>query len=232
MTSFSDFILPSLSIFENLGLLYYVAASSEILGMALRRAARYSSVINEGVSLKYNDGKDVVVAFHYVGVSRHLDQHQIEFFVTALIRLCRQLTGLRVVPSRVSLAHQRNGPCSELIELLGGDVKFSAAVDEVTFAAATMQMPVVSADPYLSTHLVAYFEEALSRRSATRGSFRSNVENAIVPLLPHGKVRVSEIARRLGVSQRTFARRLSSEGITFSDVLESLPRGPILRSDI
>ena len=190
--------------------------------MALQRAARYSSVINEGVSLKYIDGKDVVVAFHYVGVSRHLDQHQIEFFVTALVRLCRQLTGLRVVPSRVSLTHQRNGPCSELIELLGGDVKFSAAVDEVTFAAAMKQLPVVSADPYLNTHLVTYFEEALSRRSTTRGSFRSSVENAIVPLLPHGKIRVSEIARRFGVSPRTFARRLSSEGITFSEVLESL----------
>ena len=207
---------------RELGLLYYVAASSEILGMALQRAARYSSVINEGVSLKYIDGKDIVVAFHYVGVSRHLDQHQIEFFVTALVRLCRQLTGLRVVPSRVSLTHQRNGPCSELIELLGGDVKFGAAVDEVTFAAAMKQIPVVSADPYLNTHLVTYFEEALSRRSTTRGSFRTSVENAIVPLLPHGKVRVGEIARQLGVSQRTFARRLSSEGITFSEVLESL----------
>jgi AraC-like DNA-binding protein len=55
-----------------------------------------------------------------------------------------------------------------------------------------------------------------------RGSFRSTVENAIVPLLPHGKARANEIARRLGVSQRTFARRLSLEGLNFSNVLERL----------
>jgi AraC-like DNA-binding protein len=207
---------------RELGLLYYVSASSEILGMALQRAARYSSVVNEGVSLKYTDSNDAVVAFQYVGVSRHLDQHQIEFFITALIRVCRQLTGLRVLPSRVRLTHQRSSPCSELIELFGSDVRFGATVDEVTFAAAVKRMPVVSADPYLNSHLVSYFEETLSLRPATRGSFRSSVENAIVPLLPHGRVRVSEIARQLGVSQRTFARRLSSEGITFSDVLESL----------
>ncbi|MDR3422269.1 MAG: helix-turn-helix transcriptional regulator [Xanthobacteraceae bacterium] len=55
-----------------------------------------------------------------------------------------------------------------------------------------------------------------------RGPFRSSVENAIVPHLPHGGVRVSKIASLLGVSQRTFARRLLSEGLTFSNVLENL----------
>jgi AraC-like DNA-binding protein len=43
-----------------------------------------------------------------------------------------------------------------------------------------------------------------------------------VPLLPHGKGQVGEIAPRLGLSQRTFARRLSLEGLTFSEVLERL----------
>ena len=41
-------------------------------------------------------------------------------------------------------------------------------------------------------------------------------------LLPHGKARASEIAKRLGLSQRTSARRLASEGVTFSEVLECL----------
>jgi AraC-like DNA-binding protein len=43
-----------------------------------------------------------------------------------------------------------------------------------------------------------------------------------VPLLPHGKAHADEIAKRLGLSQRTFARRLSSEGLTFSGLLERL----------
>jgi AraC-like DNA-binding protein len=70
--------------------------------------------------------------------------------------------------------------------------------------------------------LIAYCEEALSRRPTNRGSFRAAVENAITPLLPHGKARTDEVARRLGVSQRTFARRLALEGLTFSDVLGSM----------
>ena len=49
-----------------------------------------------------------------------------------------------------------------------------------------------------------------------------SVENVIALHLPHGKARVGEIARKLGVSQRTLARRLSSEGLTFAGVLQRL----------
>src|SRR3954447_13734968 len=44
----------------------------------------------------------------------------------------------------------------------------------------------------------------------------------INPLLPHGKAQADEVARRLGVSQRTFARRLSLERSTSPDVVKSL----------
>jgi len=51
---------------------------------------------------------------------------------------------------------------------------------------------------------------------------RPGLENAIAPLLPHGQARASEVARRLGMSHRTLARRLSSEGLTFSGILDEL----------
>lgn len=207
---------------RELGLIHYVSASSEMLSIALQRTARYSSIINQGVSLKFVDGRNVIIVFRYVGVSRHLDRHQIEFFMTALVRMCRQLTGRHVAPSHVSLTHWRDSTYSEFNEFFEADVEFGANADEVAFTPTIKQMPVVSADPYLNKHLVAYFEDAISRRQTNRASFVSSVENAIVPLLPHGKVRVSEIAHRLGLSQRTLARRLSLEGLTFSDVLESL----------
>ena len=85
-----------------------------------------------------------------------------------------------------------------------------------------MGSAITSADPYLNEILVANCEEALSHRPKNRGTLRSAVKNAIVPLLPHGKVRASGIAARLGLSQRTLARRLALEGETFSEVLESL----------
>ena len=126
------------------------------------------------------------------------------------------------MPSRTRFTHHRESTSPAFVEFFGNDVEFGAAADEVAFAAAIKTMPVVSADPYLNKLLISYFDEALSRRPANRSSFRSSVENTIVPLLPHGKGRAGEIAPRLGLSQRTFARRLSLEGYTFSEVLDQL----------
>ena len=75
---------------------------------------------------------------------------------------------------------------------------------------------------YLNELLTAYCEEALARRRTGRGGLRADVENAIVPLLPHGEARAGQVARRLGMSQRTLARRLASEDLTFASVLDGL----------
>ncbi len=204
------------------GLPYYVAATSDKMGDALRRTARFSSITNEAISTKYFADPECKLVFRYVGVTRHLDRHQIEFFVTALIRVFRHLTGQRVVPTSVRFVHYRSGASSELAEYFGGNVEYAASVDEVTFSNAANDLNIVSADPYLNKLLVAQCEEALSRRPMKQGSFRAAVENAIVPLLPHGKAHAAEIAGKLGLSQRTSARRLSSEGLSFSQVLEDL----------
>jgi AraC-like DNA-binding protein len=212
---------------REIGLLYYVAASSETLTQALQQAARYSTIVNEGVALKYGKGSkpgngDVGFTYTYVGVSRHLDQHQIEFFVTMTVRICRQLTGQRLMPTRVRFTHRRDAISPEFAEFFGDNIEFGAVVDDVVFATSAGQLPVVGADPYLNKLLVSYCEEAMARRPKNLGSFRALVENTAVPLLPHGKAQAGEIARRLGMSQRSFARRLSIEGVTFSEVMESL----------
>jgi AraC-like DNA-binding protein len=220
---FLGFHLAKLCDLRELGLLFYVAASSQTLGDALQRVARYSSITNEGVSLKCLEEDAIRIVFDYVGISRHSDRHQIEFFMTVLIRLARQLTGLRLATRRARLTHRRsNHGGSELAEYFGGRITFGARADELTFARSVKDIPLTSADPYLNEILVANCEQALSHRPKNRGTVRSAVENAIVQLLPHGKVRASGIAAMLGLSQRTLARRLAFEGGTFSEVLESL----------
>ena len=207
---------------REVGLLFYVVASSETLADALYKAERYSGIVNEGILLRYRAGHETAITLSYVGVDRRSEQQQIEFWLTSLVRICRQLTNRRLVPSRIRVIHRRSKMPAELRSFFGCDIEFGSNVDEVVFPGTVKLMPIVSADPHLNELLMRYCDEALPHRAANRATLRSSVENSITPLLPHGKARADEIARRLGMSHRTLARRLSSEGLTFSEILDEL----------
>jgi AraC-like DNA-binding protein len=157
-----------------------------------------------------------------VGIERDLDRHQIEYLLTALIRICRQLTNSDLRPRRVRMAHRHSAAATELNAFLGCDVEFGSDVDEVEFSENVGNIPVVSGDPYLNSLLIKYCEEALADHAAAHGSLRRDVENAIALLLPHGKAQLGEVAAQLGMSRRTLARRLASQGLTFAGVLAQL----------
>jgi AraC-like DNA-binding protein len=70
--------------------------------------------------------------------------------------------------------------------------------------------------------LVKYCDEAMTQRRRKVATWQLKVENAVVPLLPHGQARIGAIAVKLGVSRRTLARRLAAEGLTFRKVLDNL----------
>jgi AraC-like DNA-binding protein len=203
------------------GLLHYVLASSDTFIEAIRRAARYSSIVNEGIRLTQREGTGIGLTFEYVGISRHLDRHQIEFWTAGLMRICRQLTNRHLTADSVTFVHRRT-VTSELRAFYGCELKFGADADETNYPLWVRDIPVVSADPYLNKLLLKYCEEALAHRETTRSSFGTSVENAIAVLLPHGRAQISQVARKLGMSQRTLRRRLASEGLTFTGVLNAL----------
>lgn len=206
-----------------LGLLYYVLASSASLGDALQRASRYSGINNEGVQITFREShKQISIIFRHIGVARLNDRHQIEFFVVTLLRICRQLTDRHLSPITIKLIHRRTHLPARLKSLLGCKVIFGSDIDEVAFRQPFKNASIGDADPYLNSLLVKYCEEAISNHRVGSGAWRLNVENAIAPLLPHGRAEMAEVALRLGISQRTLGRRLASEGHTFGEVLDGL----------
>jgi len=205
---------------RRIGLLYYVMSSSDTLGEAIRRVARYVSIVNEGIRLAHREGNRIDLAFEYVGVPRHLDHHQIECMTAALMRICRQLTNRELTADEVCFVHLRT-KSAEMSSFYRCMLRFGADADEMDFPLSIRDTPIVSADPYLNNILIKYCEEALALRS-NRCSLEASVGNAIALLLPHGRACMRDVARKLAMSQRTLARRLASEGLTFAGVLDSL----------
>ena len=210
---------------REIGLLYYVMASSQTLGDALKRVARYSQITNEALVVRYREGNGLIISLSYSGVPRHSERHQIEFCMFAVLRICRVLTGQNLVPQHFWISHHRSGTTnSEMARFVGTAVEFGATADEFALNANARELPLIHADPYLNNLLLKYCEAALTDRRSNVSQLRTRVENAISSLLPHGRVVVDDVARSLGMSDRTLARKLSDEGLNFTEVLQQLRR--------
>jgi AraC-like DNA-binding protein len=210
---------------REIGLLYYVMASSQTLGDALKRVARYSQITNEALVVRYREGNGLIISLSYSGVPRHSERHQIEFCMFAVLRICRVLTGQNLVPQHLWISHHRSGTTnSEMARFVGTAVEFGATADEFALNANARELRLIHADPYLNNLLLKYCEAALTDRRSNVSQLRTRVENAISSLLPHGRVVVDDVARSLGMSDRTLARKLSDEGLSFTEVLQQLRR--------
>jgi AraC-like DNA-binding protein len=214
---------------REIGLLYYVMASSQTLGDALKRVARYSKVTNEALVFGYREGNRLIISLSYSGVPRHSDRHQIEFCMFGLLRICRVLTGQNIVPQHFSIAHHRSEGIAEMARFVGTKVEFGSDRDEFALNLDARELPLVHSDSYLNDLLVKYCEAALADRRDDTSQLRTKVENAIASVFPHGKVLVEDIARSLGMSERTLARKLSDEGLNFTEIFQQLRRDLAVR---
>jgi AraC-like DNA-binding protein len=209
---------------RDIGLLYYVMASSETLGDALKRVARYSKVTNEALVFEYKEGNRLAINLRYAGVPRHSDRHQIEFCMFAVLRICRVLTGRNLVPQHFSISHYRSQGTSEMARFVGTKVDFGADNDEFALQADARELPLIHSDRRLNDLLLKYSEAALADIRADASQLRTKVENAISSLLPHGRALLGDVAHILGMSTRTLARRLADERLNFAEILLQLRR--------
>jgi AraC-like DNA-binding protein len=121
-----------------------------------------------------------------------------------------------------SIAHHRSGAPAEIAMLVGTEVDFGADADEFALDIEARKLPLLHADNYLNDLLLKYCEALRAQRRSDPSQLRTRVENVISSLLPHGRVHMNGVARSLGMSERTLARKLSDDGLNFTEIFQQL----------
>jgi AraC-like DNA-binding protein len=207
------------------GMLFYVVSAAKGFGEALALFARYCRIVNESVRIKIaRQSERVVVDIGLVGIPRHRASQNMEFGLTVILKVLREITGRDIRPVRVAFVHVRNTELREFERVYGCRVEFGAPSDRLEFANETFALPLITQDPYLLETLRPFCEEAARARNTAIGSVRASVESEVQRLLPHGQAQAQTIAKALGVSVRTLSRRLSAEATTFAEVVDQLRR--------
>jgi AraC-like DNA-binding protein len=206
---------------REVGLVYYILASSDRFADSLLNAKRYCAIMNEWVRLQMRqDDRTVAITLEYVDIERQSDRHQIEFWLVTMVRICRQVTDTRLALRHLRVRHRRDETPAEFKSFFGCDVEFGADRDEIILPASVTTLPIVGRDNYLNDLLRQYAEAALAHRPKERAALRSAVEGVLPQLLPHAKASMSNVAKQLAMSTRTLSRKLREEGVAFTTILD------------
>jgi AraC-like DNA-binding protein len=105
----------------------------------------------------------------------------------------------------------------------GAQLRFAAPRRGFSFERSLLATPIPSADPKLYRILVAQLERDL-RELPEAPLFTERVRNLMLTETPLARSTLPTVASALKMSARTLARRLSSEGTSFGDLLDHVRR--------
>ncbi len=212
------------------GLLFYVASAAKNLGEAIGLFARYCRIVNEAIRVQLTRrSHDLVVELRLVGVPRFQAAQNTEFAVAVMMNALREIAGPHVHPTKITLAHVFNSDLPEFERFCGCPVEFGGSSDHLVFSNESLAAPLLTEDAHLLNVLQPICDDAAKLRETSPGSVRALVENEVQKLLPNGRARRRDVAKKLAMSTRTLARKLASEGTTFEDVVDELRRSLALQ---
>jgi AraC-like DNA-binding protein len=138
--------------------------------------------------------------------------------IVFLVNFLRRATRQRVVPKSVCLP-------PAIQETAAFEDWFGCAISNGETASFSLD-PIDAVRPFLThdNQMWQSFQPDLRRRmDAAREDLgmRARVENALLELLPSGRTQIDDVAGELAVSRRSLQRRLSEEGTSWLDVLNS-----------
>ena len=195
--------------------------ASETLLDALQRLCRLRQVVSttqgEFEIQKRNDGYALINK----GEQREADIQLAarDAGTMAFLKLCDLICAGTVRPISVNLAEERAGRPIDFEELLGCPVTFEGSDESWVFAAAEATAPLTGSIPDVaeaSDRIAANYIASLEE-----GAVAHDVRQALLQMLPSGKVDQESIAARLHRSRSTLQRQLGAEGTSYRDVLES-----------
>jgi AraC-like DNA-binding protein len=214
---------------RDIGILFYLTASSATVADALEHLARYVGTTNEAVLVEISRGKaETIVTVRHAPALDEPRRQFSEFCTLEVIRALAKETNRDVAPSRITFAHARKSELKEIHRILRCPVEFMQATDSWVVPESVMALPIVSNDSHLLRILEAHADDLLAERRKAAG-LRGLVEDHLLRALPSGRVQAAVVAEQIGMSARSFTRHLAREGTSFSQILDRVRRHLALR---
>ena len=201
---------------DDIGALGLAFKTAGDLREALGRLVRYILVLSD--TLDYELFTDDFGAELTMTRPHHRRGAQLanECALAATVSALRQIGGPTVAPSEVSFRHLAPSSTGEHWAFFGCPVRFGEPANSLRFDRATLDIRSRLADEGLSAYLLATLDDL--HRTEQAATTVDRVYRTVTDSLPDGLPAKADVARRLGMSERTLHRRLAEEQASFREV--------------
>lgn len=200
----------------HLDMLGALLMSCETLGEALEALLEYYPIIGEGSDFSLERAGPVVSLGYRPSYQRRRAE-RVEAVLASLVHLTAWITGGRVRPQRLLIAHAAPAEVERYTELLGVTPLFDASVNALQFAPADLDVVLIQANAPMREHLRALADAQLQRLGAQ--SLAARVEQLLRAYPDWGKERIAE---QLQLSGRHLNRKLAEQGSSFKLLREQV----------
>lgn len=201
-------------------LLSCLGRSSRTLEEALRFAVRFGALLDETLAPSLRRRTDG----YFFSLGRRSVQYLpavAEYVLLRLILLGRSMLGTDGGPLEVHFAHQKPDKLDRHREAFRSTLRFDQTEVGLLFETSSLAAPIPSADPVLKGVLEAYAQKLLDA-AGPRITMSQRVRDVLVELIPSGFPNRFDVARRLGISERTLARMLKAENTSYTSLVDEL----------
>jgi len=209
------------------GLAGYAAIAASTVRAAMQSAVRFGAM-RDNSAVYALDEAGLAATFRIESLSAHMraSRHATEFKAGLVLAACHRWIGPGFRPVEMHFAHQRAASLRAVERRFNCPVRFGTEATEMLLGTEQLDLPVRGADPYLHALISGHAEAALTACAdqQRRGDVRSRVERVVVEALPRGVPTLAGVAGKLGIGERTLARRLAAEGARFRDLVDELRR--------
>jgi AraC-like DNA-binding protein len=204
-----------------LGLAFQAATT---LGASYARVERYARLWTSVVEYELRpNARGTLFILHRDGERRLGLRLSNEATLASAISIARQVSPVPVAPLEVLIRHPAPQSVAAHEEWFGAPVRFDADLDAILFESEALAQPNILGDEGISRYLVSHLDRELSE-IGDDAPLVGRTKDAIAQALSEGTPKMADIARDLGLSARSFHRRLSEHGMSFQSLTEETRR--------
>lgn len=213
----------ALSFHESTTITGYIGRHSRNLGKAIENTARFHDLIDPALSYGLRvSGNFASFELDWKDASYAKYHRHTEYLLFLALSRMRHLTQTDFYPIEIRFDHQVRNSADRFSKLAGFPVTFGSERPEILLSLSSLTLPIPTYDPSLRDHLTAYGERLLSEVRKPDQSLRAKVEGQITASLPGRMPPAEEVAANLGMSARTFARRLREFDLSYRTIVDEL----------